>query len=566
MKYELEQIRHSSAHLLAQAISELFPETLFTIGPATDTGFFYDFLASTTIREEDLPALEQRMREIVQRDLPITFKTVSKDEARLLFKNNPFKLELIEQIPDEVVGISTQGTFFDLCRGGHVASTGVLKGIKLLNVSGVYWRGDKDKQQLQRISGVAFETEKELEAFLKQREEALKYDHRKLGKEMDLFSFQAEGVGFPFFHPKGMIIINELKEFMRKLLQDYNYQEVSTPMMLNESLWKRSGHASYYRENMYFSTIDETVHAIKPMSCPGAFLIYNNRPRSYRELPMRLSEFGHVHRHELSGVLHGLLRVRAFTQDDAHIMCTVAQMESEIVTVLKLIFITLAKVGFENVKIAVATRPANAMGDPAAWERATDALKSAITHSGHTFTIKEGEGAFYGPKIEFCIEDSMGRQWQCGTIQVDFVQPENFDLSCVASSGQRERVAVIHHAIFGSFERFFAILLEHYKGKLPFWLSPIQARVLTITDDERAYGDQVLAALKQERIRADSDVSSDPLAGKIKSAQLERIPWMLVIGKKEAAAGTVTLRNADGTQEFGLTVDELIKRARELTK
>ncbi|HBY06131.1 MAG: Threonine-tRNA ligase [candidate division TM6 bacterium GW2011_GWE2_42_60] len=566
MKYELEQIRHSSAHLLAQAISELFPDTLFTIGPATDTGFFYDFLASTTMREEDLPALEQRMREIVQRDLPITFKTVSKDEARRLFKNNPFKLELIEQIPDEVVGIATQGDFADLCRGGHVASTGVLKGIKLLNVSGVYWRGDKDKQQLQRISGVAFATEKELEAFLKQREEALKYDHRKLGKEMDLFSFQAEGVGFPFFHPKGMIIINELKEFMRKLLQDYNYQEVSTPMMLNESLWKRSGHASYYRENMYFSTIDETVHAIKPMSCPGAFLIYNNRPRSYRELPMRLSEFGHVHRHELSGVLHGLLRVRAFTQDDAHIMCTVAQMESEIVTVLKLIFITLAKVGFENVKIAVATRPANAMGDPAAWERATEVLKSAITHSGHTFTIKEGEGAFYGPKIEFCIEDSMGRQWQCGTIQVDFVQPENFDLSCVASSGQRERVAVIHHAIFGSFERFFAILLEHYKGKLPFWLSPIQARVLTITDDERAYGDQVLAALKQERIRADSDVSSDPLAGKIKSAQLERIPWMLVIGKKEAAAGTVTLRNADGTQEFGLTVAELIKRARELTK
>lgn len=566
MKYELEQIRHSSAHLLAHAISELFPGTLFTIGPATDTGFFYDFLSSTTIREEDLPALEQRMREIAQRNLPIEFKTVTKAEAQELFKNNPFKLELIAQIADEFVGIATQGNFFDLCRGGHVASTGVLSGIKLLNISGVYWRGDKDKPQLQRISGVAFQTEKELEAYLKQREEALKYDHRKLGKEMDLFSFQVEGVGFPFFHPKGMIIINELKEFMRKLLQDYSYQEVSTPMMLNESLWKQSGHASYYRENMYFSTIDETVYAIKPMSCPGAFLIYNNRPRSYRELPLRLSEFGHVHRHELSGVLHGLLRVRAFTQDDAHIMCTVDQMESEIITVLKMIFITLSKIGFEQVKIAVATRPANAMGDPAAWDRATESLKSAITHSGHTFTIKEGEGAFYGPKIEFCIEDSMGRQWQCGTIQVDFVQPENFDLSCIASSGQRERIAVIHHAIFGSFERFFAILLEHYKGKLPFWLSPIQARVLTITDDERAYGDQVLTALKKERIRVDSDTSSDPLAGKIKSAQLERIPWMLVIGKKEAAAKTVTLRNFDGTQEFGLTVDELVKRARELTQ
>ncbi len=564
MEHALEQARHSAAHLLAHALSELYPETLFTIGPATETGFFYDFLPKTNLSEDDLTRIEEKMYEISKRDLPITHKMISKKEARELFKHNPFKLELIEQIPDETVGISQQGTFTDLCKGDHVASTGKVAHFKLINLSGTYWRGDDSKPALQRIAGTAFLTTQELEAFIKQREEALKYDHRRLGKEMDLFSLQPEGPGFPFFHPKGMVVINQMKAFMSQLLLDNDYLEVSTPTMLSAELWKRSGHYTFYKENMYFSTIENTEFAIKPMSCPGAFLIYKNRPHSYRELPMRISEFGHVHRRELSGVLHGLLRVRAFTQDDAHILCTFEQMEGEIINVLKMVFIMLAKTGFENIKIYLSTRPDNAMGDPAVWDKAIDALKQALTKSGHSFTIKEKEGAFYGPKIEFGIEDSMGRQWQCGTIQVDFLQPENFDLTYIATSGQKERVVVIHHAIYGSLERFFAVLLEHYRGKLPFWLAPVQARVLTITDNERQYAMEVLAKLKKAKIRAEIDQTSNPISGKIKEAQQEKIPWMVVIGSKEAVAGTVTLRHSDGTQQFGLTVDDLINKAAEL--
>lgn len=558
---QLEQIRHSAAHLLAHALSELHPGTLFTIGPAAEQGFFYDFLAPTSISEEELAAIEMRMHEISKRAYPITHKTVSKDEAQKLFAHNPFKLELIDQINDTEVGISQQGDFIDLCIGDHVKSTDKIKHFKLLTISGVYWRGDREKQQLQRIFGVAFPTAQELEEFEKQRAEAQLYDHRKLGKELDLFSLQAEGPGFPFFHPKGMIVINKLKEFMRDLLSKYAYQEVSTPTMLNESLWKQSGHATFYRENMYFSTIEQVTYAIKPMSCPGAFLIYNNRPHSYRELPLRLSEFGHCHRHELSGVLHGLMRVRAFTQDDAHIFCTLDQFEQEISTVLQLIFITMKTFGFEQLNIAIATRPESAMGKVAQWDRAIASLKSSLAKIGHDFTIKEGEGAFYGPKIEIGIKDSLGRTWQCGTIQVDFLQPENFDLTYVSSSGNRERAVVIHHAIFGSLERFFAILIEHFKGHFPLWLAPVQARVLPITEGELPYAQSIVDALKKVGMRVELDDSTDPLAGKIKSAQLERIPWMLVIGKKEAAAQTITLRLADGKQEFGLTIDQLIARA-----
>ncbi|HBL98666.1 TPA: threonine--tRNA ligase [Candidatus Dependentiae bacterium] len=565
MEHELERIRHSTAHLLAHALSQLYPGILFTVGPATESGFFYDFLPRTNLREEDLPAIEKRMQELVKKNYPVLFKTVSKDEARELFKHNPFKLELIEQIEEPVVGISSQGDFFDLCRGDHVPSTGALGHFKLLNVSGVYWRGDKEKPQLQRVLGVAFETAEELAAFIKQREEALEYDHRKIGEEMDLFSLQPEGVGFPFFHPKGLAVIHQLQSFMRSLMTENGYQEIATPTLLSADLWRRSGHSSFYRDSMYFVPIDDEEYAIKPMSCPGAFLIYKNRPRSYRELPMRLSEFGHVHRRELSGVLHGLMRVRAFTQDDAHIMCTLEQMEAEIVNVLKMIFTMLAKTGFETIKIAIATRPENAMGDPEVWDRAIEVLRAAVEKSGYAYYMKEGEGAFYGPKIEVGISDLMGRQWQCSTIQVDFLQPENFDLTYVASSGQKERVVVIHHAIYGSLERFFGILLEHYKGKLPFWIAPLQARILPITDEERPYAQTVMDTLKHAGVRVDMDQSSDPLSGKIKAAQLERIPWMLVIGKKEAAANTVTLRRVDGTQEFGVTVDELVRRAKSLT-
>lgn len=558
---KLEMVRHSTAHLLAHALSQLYPETKFTIGPATETGFFYDFLPPQNLKEEDLITIEQRMRELAEQNIPLTHRQITKEEARQIFKNNPFKLELIDTIPEETVGLSEQADFYDLCRGGHVATTGELKAFKLTGLSGAYWRADKKNQPLQRISGIAFVTEKELRTYEKQREEALKYDHRKIGKELDLFSFQAEGVGFPFFHPKGQIVINALKDFMRHLLKTYHYQEIATPTMLSQELWKRSGHYAHYKENMYFSNIDDEQYAIKPMNCPGAFLVYRNRPRSYRELPLRLSEFGHVHRHELSGVLHGLLRVRAFTQDDAHIVCTHDQLEQEIVHGLNLVKTMLAKTGFDSMQVSLATKPAKAMGSDDVWEKATQALKNALEKNKIDYTIKEGEGAFYGPKIEIGIEDSLGRKWQCGTIQVDFFQPENFDLTYVAPSGSKERPVIIHQAIYGSLERFFAILLEHHKGKLPFWLAPEQVRVLTITDDQKEYAQKLVDALSKADIRVDIDTSSDPISGKIKTAQLARIPWMLVIGAKEMEQGTVTLRHNDGKQEFGVPYNDIITRA-----
>ena len=564
MDNKLEKVRHSAAHLLAHAISQLYPGTKFTIGPATETGFFYDFLPTTNLKEEDLTKVEQRMRELAEKNIPLTHKQISKEEARKLFKDNPFKLELIDGIPEETVGLAEQAEFYDLCRGGHVASTGELKAFKLTGLSGSYWRADKKNAPLQRISGIAFVTEKDLRVYEKQREEALKYDHRKLGREMDLFSFQAEGIGFPFYHPKGQIVINALKDFMRGLLKQHNYQEICTPTMLSDELWKRSGHWAHYKENMYFSHIDEETYAIKPMNCPGAFLIYNNRPRSYRELPLKLSEFGHVHRHELSGVLHGLLRVRAFTQDDAHIMCTHDQLEQEITSGLQLVKTMLQKTGFSAMHVSLSTKPANAMGEDALWEKATNALKSALEKNNIEYTLKPGEGAFYGPKIEIGIEDSLGRKWQTGTIQVDFFQPENFDLTYVATSGQKERPVVVHQALYGSLDRFFAILLEHHKGHLPFWLAPEQARVLTITDDQKAYAQTVVDALKKVNVRVELDTATDPISGKIKSAQLDRVPWMLVVGAKEVEAGTVTLRHTDGKQEFGIKVDDIVKRAQEL--
>jgi threonyl-tRNA synthetase len=561
---KLDQMRHSAAHLLAHAIALLYPETKFTIGPATDNGFFYDFLPLVNLKEEDLAAIEHEMHEIVQRKLPITQRLVDKDEARMLFKNNPFKLELIDQIPDEQVGISQQGTFLDLCKGGHVASTGDIKYFKLTNISGSYWRGDRENQALQRISGVAFLTQEAFEHFEKQQAEALLYDHRKLGKEMDLFSLQPEGPGFPFFHPKGMVIMNQLKKFMSGLLEEHGYQEISTPTILNEELWVQSGHATFYRDNMYFIQIDSVGYAVKPMSCPGAFLIYGSRPRSYRELPLRFSEFGHVHRRELSGVLHGLLRVRAFTQDDAHIMCTFDQLESEITTVLGLVGAMLKKVGFEQPTIYLATRPENAMGNVVVWDRAIAILEQALTKAGLDFITKPGEGAFYGPKIEFGIHDSMGRTWQCGTIQVDFLQPENFDLSYITPEGNRERVVVVHHAIYGSFERFFAVLLEHYKGRLPFWLAPEQCRILTICPEVAEYAKTISASLKKIGIRTELDASDEQLSSKIKDAQLERIPWMVILGKKEAEQQTLTIRLPDGKQRMGLTLAQVLEEAQAL--
>jgi threonyl-tRNA synthetase len=561
---DIKALRHSAAHLLGHAVSELFPDTLLTIGPATEEGFFYDFLPTRNFKEEDLITITARMKELADKNYPLEHKEISKDEARKLFKNNPFKLELIDQIPGETVGLATQGNFYDLCRGGHVANTGMLKNFKLLNISGSYWRADRTKQALQRISGTAFFTPQELEQYEKRQEELALYDHRKLGKQLDLFSFHDEGPGFPFFHPKGKRVINNMIAYMRSLHDNNNYQEISTPTMLSDELWRRSGHYGHYHDKMYFTRIDEGSYAVKPMNCPGAILTFNTRPRSYRELPLKLAEFGHVHRHELSGVLHGLMRVRAFTQDDAHIFCTVDQLEEEISTVLKLTFAMLKKFGFEKFYLALATRPEKSMGSDELWDKAIAALKNALDKSGMPYSIKEADGAFYGPKIDLDIEDSMQRRWQCGTVQVDFAQPENFDVTYVAPSGKFERPVIVHQAIYGSLERFFAIVLEHYKGNLPFWLAPIQARILTITDEQKPYAHEVADLLKKAGVQVEVDLSSDPLNGQIKTAQLEKVPWMVILGKKEAANRAATLRYLDGAQEMGLPIEAVIDKAKGL--
>jgi threonyl-tRNA synthetase len=562
---DLEKLRHSTAHLLAHAVSELFPETLLTIGPPTAEGFFYDFLPVKNFKDEDLPLIETRMHEISKRALPLTHTQIPKEEARKLFANNPFKLELIDMIPDATVGIARQGDFIDLCKGGHVENTSEIKHFKLLNISGSYWRANRDGQALQRITGTAFFTEQDFKEYEQKIEDALRYDHRRLGKELDLFSFHDEGAGFPFFHPKGKKVLNTLMDFIRKKLDRDGYQEISTPIMLNESLWKKSGHYAHYKDNMYFCHKDEQTYAVKPMNCPGSTLIFSERPRSYRELPMRLADFGTLHRFELSGVLHGLFRVRAFSQDDAHIFCTKDQIEQEVLSAVRMIYEVLKKFDFTRIVVGVSTKPANALGTDEYWQQATDALKEALTKENIPFEIYEGEGAFYGPKIEFRIEDTMGRMWQCSTVQVDFFMPENFDLSYITSEGTKARPVMIHRAIYGSFERFFGILLEHYKGNLPFWLAPTQVRVLTITDEQKEYARNLVKQLENHGIRIELDESSDPISGQIKSAQLQRIPWMLVLGKKEVANNTITLRYVDGKQEFGLTLEQVLEKAKELS-
>lgn len=557
---KLEILRHSAAHLLAHAIQELYPDTLLTIGPATAEGFFYDILPSLNFKEDCLPFIEKRMHEIAQRNLPLTHERMAKEEARALFKHNTFKLELIDGIADDYVGIARQGTFVDLCKGGHVENTNQIQHVKLLSISGSYWRADRNGQPLQRISGTAFWTEKELQQFEQQKEDALKYDHRRIGKALDLFSFQEEGPGFPFYHPNGKLILNLLTDHLKKLLIKYGHVEISTPAMLSDELWRRSGHYQFYKDNMYFCTIDQKEYAIKPMNCPGAILVYNDRPHSYKELPLRYAEFGHVHRYELSGVMHGLFRARAFMQDDAHIFCMPAQLDKEIINLIKLHHELISPFNFTT-SVRVATKPAKALGTDQLWETATNALINGLKAEQYAYEIAEGEGAFYGPKIEFHLLDSMGRSWQCGTIQVDFFQPENFDLSYISTEGKKERPVIIHRALYGSMERFFGIVLEHYKGKLPLWLAPVQIKILSITDEQKPYAHSVAQFLKDNNIRVAVDESSDQISGQIKTACTQGVPWALVLGKKEMAQNTVTLRYADGKQEFNVTIEELAKKA-----
>ena len=556
---KLAILRHSTAHLLAQAVLELYPDTILTIGPPTENGFFYDFLPKINFKEEDLVSIEAKMHEIAERNLSLDHQNIPKEVAKNIFKDNKFKLELIDNIDADTVGLATQGNFSDLCRGGHVNNTNELKHFILTNISGSYWRADRNGQPLQRISGTAFFTKQELEDYIKNQEDLIKYDHRKLGKQLDLFSFHEEGPGFPFFHSKGKIIFNKLISYIRSLLDEAQYQEISTPIILSDELWQCSGHYAHYKENMYFTFIDERSFAIKPMNCPGAILLYKEKPHSYRELPLRLSEFGLVHRHELSGVLNGLLRVRAFTQDDAHIFCMTSQIESEISDLLKLVIKVLNTFGFEQIQIALSTKPAKAMGSKELWDNAESALKNALDNSKLKYEVNAADGAFYGPKIDFKVKDSLGRLWQLSTIQLDFFQPDNFDLSYINNEGKKDRPVIIHRAIYGSIERFIGILLEHHKGALPFFISPEQIRIIPISKDQLEYSQLIFAKLKKDKLRTTIDDSTDSLSAKIKVAQLSKIPWMVVLGKKEMLEEKVTLRYLDGNQESIALNDFIIK-------
>ncbi len=561
----LDNLRHSASHLLAQAVLALYPDTKLTIGPTTETGFFYDFLPTQNFKEEDLPKIEAKMLELAKKDFKIVGKQISKQEARELFKDNEFKLELIDGIEDETVGIYSQGDFYDLCRGGHVDSTKELKHFKLTNLAGSYWRADKDNAALQRIYGVAFETKEDLEQYLQRIEEAKKYDHRKLGKELGLFSFHPEAPGTAFFHHKGLIIYNKLIEFMRHMLKG-DYEEVRTPLILKESLWRTSGHYDNYEDKMYFAKKEDATYCVRPMNCPGGILIFKEKPHSYKEFPIRMAEFGLDYRYELSGVLHGMFRVRGFTMDDAHVFCTPEQVEEEVLKLIDLVSRVYKKFGFEKLNMAVSTRPEKYIGSPELWDTATESLKDALTQKGFEFKIQEGEGAFYGPKIEIVIEDNMGREWQCGTIQIDFFLPKNFELEYIKADQSKETPVMIHRAIYGSIERFMGILVEHYKGRFPFWLAPTQARILTITDDQKEYAQSIYKKLLDAGVRVELDESGDQISAQIRNAQMQEIPWMLVIGKKEVEKDAVALRTLDGKQEFGVKVEDLITRAEELNK
>lgn len=558
-----QAFRHSAAHVLAQAVKRLFPEAKLAIGPAIADGFYYDFDPPRPFTAEDLQKIEKEMEAIVSADLPIRRQELSREEARRRFAEagENYKVELIDDLDaNAVISVYSQGEFTDLCAGPHVPSTGKIKAFKLTGVAGAYWRGDEKNKMLQRIYGTSFPKKVQLEEHLFRIEEAKRRDHRRLGAELDLFSIQEEGPGFPFFHPKGMVIRNELENFWRKEHLRHGYQEIRTPIILNRSLWERSGHWDHYRENMYFTRIDDQEYAVKPMNCPGCILVYRSRPHSYRELPLRYAELGLVHRHELSGVLHGLLRVRCFTQDDAHIFMLPSQVKEEIIGVIDLVDYFYKVFGF-SYKVELSTRPENALGTEEIWELATGALKEALAEKGMDFKINEGEGAFYGPKIDFHLEDCLGRTWQCGTIQLDFLMPEKFNLTYIGEDGQKHRPVMIHRVVFGSIERFIGILTEHFAGAFPLWLSPVQVKVLPITDRHLVYAREVYGRLTAGGFRAELDERSEKVNYKIREAQLQKIPYMLVVGDREAAAGTVAVRHRQGGDLGSLPLERFIQLA-----
>ena len=541
----LEILRHSTAHLMAQAISHIWKDAKFAIGPAIKNGFYYDIdFEGAVIAPEDLEKIEAEMAKIVAQDLPIVREEMGRLDAIEFFKKHGdfYKVEILSELDAETVSLYRQGDYVDLCRGPHMSSTGKLKVFKLTSIAGAYWRGDTKNKMLTRIYGTAFEKKAELDEYLLRLEEAKRRDHRKLGKELDLFDIFDEGPGFPFFFPKGMVLRNLLEDYWRQEHTKAGYQEIKTPIILNQDLWHRSGHWDHYKDNMYVVKIDDADFAIKPMNCPGGMLVYKRKPHSYRDLPERMAELGLVHRHELSGALHGLMRVRCFTQDDAHIFMTPEQIEDEIEGVVRLIDSFYKVFGFKY-NLELSTRPENSMGTDEQWEMATNALKNALDKLGKAYEINEGDGAFYGPKIDFHLEDSIGRTWQCGTIQLDFQMPERFDLTYVGQDGEKHRPVMIHRVVFGSIERFIAILTEHYAGAFPLWLAPVQVKLVPISENQSKYAHQVCKKLVAKGIRAEVDDRNEKMGYRIREAQLQKIPYMLVLGEKEKQDKTVAVRN-----------------------
>lgn len=566
----LEVLRHSAAHLLAMAVTELFPGTDLGFGPATEEGFYYDVRTPQPLVEADLPRIEARMKEIAAQARPYARSECDKAaaKARLASVGYALKQPHVDEIPEPVISFYDSGGFTDMCEGPHVPDTSWLSAVRLLSVSGTHWRGDVNGVPMQRVRGTAFFTEEELEVHLKRLEEAKLRDHRRIGREMDLFSWHEEAPGAVFWHPKGMVLWNTLAEFLRSELARRGYGEVSTPMVLSDGLWKRSGHWDHFKDNMYFLEVDEKSYAVKPMNCPGCCLVYATTPKSYRELPLRLAEFGRVYRHELSGVLHGAMRVRTFTQDDAHVFCESAQMPAEIGDMIDLVKTVYPAIGYDlsGVRVKVATRPAGRMGTDAQWDLAEKALADALTAQGLPFDLAPGEGAFYGPKIEFHVTDAIGRTWQCGTVQVDFSMPERFGLEFTGRDGHRHVPVMLHRAILGSMERQIAVLVEHHAGKFPLWLAPVQARVLPITDATAAYAHEVAARLRAEGLRVEVDASSDKVGAKIRQATLERIPYMLVVGGREAEAGAVAVRERSGEDRGPMALEAFLDLARARLK
>ncbi len=563
---ELEIYRHSAAHVMAHAVSELFPGVKLGIGPPIEDGFYYDFDLDHSLTTEDLEKIEEKMREIVKRDEPFIREEIPKDEAIKLFTslNQPFKVELIKEIEDDKLTIYREGNFVDLCRGPHLSSTGKIKAFKLLSVAGAYWRGDEKNAMLQRIYGTSFKTQNELDEYLKKLEEAAKRDHRKLGKELDLFSFhEVAGAGLVFYHPKGAVLRFILEDFIKMEHAKRGYQFVITPHILKGDLWKISGHYDFYRENMYFFEIDEKEYAVKPMNCLGHILIYQTKPRSYRELPIRFFELGTVYRYERSGVLHGLLRVRGFTQDDAHIFCSIEQLEDEIIGVLDFAFYTLKTFGFKEYEIKLSTRPEKYAGTPEIWEEATKALKQAMEHHGVAYEVDPGEGVFYGPKIDIKLKDAIGRFWQATTIQVDFNNPERFDMVYWGQDNLQHQPVMIHRAIFGSLERFTGALIEHYAGALPVWLSPVQVVVIPIANRHFDYAQKVAQRLSQEKIRFEVDERSESIGKKVRDAQIQKVPYMLVVGDKEVEKRVVALRERKEGDKGQISLDNFIKKIKK---